>query len=125
MKIIFALLLTLFVVVGCTYSKKEVDYPVVVTTCDTANVKFSTTILPLLNVNCNTSGCHDAASVAGGWALNDYPGVKDVIDNGNGRFLNSIEQVNTSSPMPKGASKLSDCDINKIKAWMNAGAPEN
>lgn len=125
MKFVLVTFLTSLIFIGCTYSKKEVDYPVVVTTCDTMGVRFSTTLMPLLNAKCNTSGCHDAASAAGGWPLNDYAAVKFLMDNGRQIFLNSIEHVNTSSPMPKGEAKLSDCEIIKIKAWINAGALQN
>lgn len=124
MKFLLSLFFAFLIFAGCTYSKKEVDYPATVT-CDTMDAKFSTTLMPLLNAKCNTSGCHDAGSAAGGWQLNNYAGVKNVIDNGNGVFLKSIKQVNTSSPMPKGAAKLSDCEISKIEAWINAGALQN
>jgi len=28
-------------------------------------------------------------------------------------------------PMPKGGNKLSDCEINQVKNWINAGALNN
>jgi hypothetical protein len=124
MKFFLAFILLAFTFVSCTYSKKEVDYPIV-TTCDTANVKFSADFLPLLTSKCNTSGCHNSSDQAGGWILDTYNGVKDVIDNGNGRLLKSIQQDGTVSAMPKGGAKLSDCEINKIQAWINAGALNN
>lgn len=124
MKLIYLGIITLFIIAGCTYSKKEVDYPVTVS-CDTSNVKFNTYVLPLLNAKCNTSGCHNSSATAGGWAMDTYLGVKDVLDNSGGRFLKSIQHESSASPMPKGGSKLADCDINKLKAWINAGALEN
>ncbi len=124
MKLFFVFAFASFLIIGCTYSKKEVDYPITVT-CDTNNIKFNTYVLPLLNSKCSISGCHNSASTAGGWAMDSYLGVKDVLDNSNGRFLKSIQHESPASPMPKGGNKLPDCDISKIKAWINAGALEN
>ena len=115
--------LTLFFL-GCTYSKKEVDYPLV-SSCDTVNVKFSTFFLPLLNSKCNISGCHNSTDISGGWFFDTYDGVKYIIDNGNGLIVKAIEHDPSVSAMPKAGTKLSDCEINKIKAWINAGALNN
>ncbi len=124
MRLIIGFVILALAFVGCTYSKKEVDYPLV-NTCDTSNVKFSADFLPLLSSKCNTSGCHNTTDQAGGWVFDTYNGVKDIIDNGNGRLLKSIEHDASVSAMPKGGAKLSDCEINKIKAWINNGALNN
>jgi hypothetical protein len=34
-------------------------------------------------------------------------------------------QNGTISAMPKGGGKLSDCDINKIRSWLNKGMLNN
>jgi cytochrome c553 len=39
--------------------------------------------------------------------------------------MGCIEQQPGFDAMPKGASKLSDCDIARIRAWVAAGQPNN
>lgn len=120
----FCLLFTLVssLLIGCYYDKEVLVYPTSTTTCDTTAVKFSTTLLPLLNASCNS--CHGGAASAGaGIVLDNYTGVKTSVN--SGKFLNSILQNGAASAMPKGGSKLADCDITKIKVWINAGALNN
>ncbi len=124
MRFFIGFLLLALVFVGCTYSKKEVDYPLV-NTCDTSNVKFSVNLLPLFAAKCSSTDCHNSTDIAGGWVLENWVGVKDLVDNGNGRLIKAIEHDPSASAMPKGGAKLSDCEISKIKAWINAGALEN
>jgi hypothetical protein len=40
-------------------------------------------------------------------------------------LVSSIVQDGNASAMPQGQPKLSDCDIGKVKKWVNAGYPEN
>ena len=89
-------------------------------TCDTVNMKFAANIAPVLSANCN--GCHGNGA-AGGIKLNAYAGVKLVAADGS--LLGAISHASGFSPMPKNGAKLSDCDINKIKAWINQGALNN
>lgn len=102
---------------SCYKDNKEALYPS--TACDTTNITWEKDIKKIVNNSCATSGCHDASSAFGGYALNDYAGVKKCVD--NTRFLTVIEQ----GTMPKNSSKLDDCTINKIRRWINTGALEN
>ncbi len=62
-------------------------------------------------------------SSTGGVNLEGYFNVKArVIDN---RLLGSITHAPGFSPMPLGRTKMEICDINKIKRWIDAGAPNN
>jgi hypothetical protein len=112
-----ASILALAVHTGCYKDSKEAMYPS--TGCDTTTVTWSSNIQPIINSNCATSGCHDASSSSGGYALNTYSGVKTIAN--NGRLLAVIE----SGSMPKGAPKLDNCTINKVRRWINTGAMEN
>ena len=102
---------------SCYKDSKEALYPI--TACDTTNITWSKDIKAIVTNSCATGGCHDAASASGGYALNDYNGVKKCVD--NTRFLTVIE----NGSMPKNASKLDDCTINKVRRWINTGALEN
>jgi hypothetical protein len=89
--------------------------------CDTTNVKYSTHIKPLIQNACQ--GCHSGALPGGGINLASYAGVKAIAD--NGKFFGSISHIATYSAMPKNGNKLTDCQINMVKIWINHGAPEN
>lgn len=118
-----ALLLLVSLVVGvsaCYYDKEEELYPPV-TQCDTTNVGYQATIVPLMKANCNA--CHNSAAPSAGIATDNYQGVKTIAL--NGKLYGSIAHLSGYSPMPKGGNKLSECNIQKVKAWINAGAPEN
>ena len=93
-------------------------------TCDTTNVKYSVQVKSILSLNCYT--CHAAAvstSIGGGIVLDNYTALS--FWSTNGILLDNIMQGPGSNPMPKNAAKLSNCDIAKIRAWINSGSPNN
>lgn len=108
---------------GCYYDIKEQLYPASVTKCDTTNVTYSQTIVPVLQNNgCLT--CHSGSAAAGGnISLDNYAGVKTYT--ANGRFYGSISQSPGYIAMPLGGNKVNSCDLAKVKAWINAGIPNN
>lgn len=107
---------------SCYYDNTEDLYPQQNTnSCDTTNVKYSTTVKPILDNYCVS--CHSTTNNQGGVNIEGYTNVKVYVDNGN--LLKSIQHDAGVSPMPKGQAKLDDCKINKIKAWIDQGAPNN
>jgi hypothetical protein len=109
---------------SCYYDKEDILYPNAAGPCDTSVVaKFSTVVLPLMNTNCNYSGCHNTTSAASGVILDTYNGVKAQAV--NNRLIGSIKHSSGYSPMPKGGAKYSDCNIAKIQQWINSGYPNN
>lgn len=121
---ILALIVTVSCFQSCYYDKADVLYPDGKIPCDTSVVaKFSTDVLPVMNVSCNTSGCHNTVSASSGVILDTYAGVKAQI--ANGRLIGSISQTGAFSPMPKGAGMLNSCTITKIQQWINSGSPNN
>lgn len=105
---------------GCTYDKASVVYPSA--GCDTANIRLSVELNRILAANCYSCHAGDAAS-GGGVTLENYNVLKAHVDNGD--LLSAITQDGKVTPMPQVGNKLSDCEINKFKAWINAGAPNN
>ena len=90
--------------------------------CDTANMKFATDVKPILQANCYA--CHSNANFAiSGVKLEDYADVKDHAD--DGMLMGVITHAAGYPPMPQSGGKLSDCNINKIQAWINRGAENN
>jgi mono/diheme cytochrome c family protein len=112
------LLLTL-ATTGCYYDKEEILYPD--TACDTSAVTYSNSVAAVLSSNCNI--CHGGNTPSAGIKLDVYSGVKLQVD--NGRLLGVVTHNPNYSPMPKNGTKLSDCNIAKIRKWIAAGAPNN
>lgn len=106
---------------GCYNDKADMAYPKA-PVCDTTNVTLSVDLTDIMTANCFR--CHSgAADLGAGIALDDYLILKDYAD--NGLLLSSINQDGTTSSMPKGAAKLSKCDIDKFDAWVKRGAQQN
>jgi len=110
---------SLILISGCYYHKEDLLYG---STCDTTNVTYSSTITGLLN-NYGCLGCHIGGNPPAGINLETYANVKTVID--NGRLYGAITHSAGFRPMPDGAAKMNSCDINKVKAWIDSGAPNN
>jgi uncharacterized membrane protein len=112
----------IFFLSSCYYDNEEYLYGNA--PCDVSAVTYSVTVSSILATNCYS--CHSTASgnaSGGGIVLDSYAKLKPYAT--NGQLTGSITHAGGFSPMPKGATKLSSCDIQKIQAWANAGAPNN
>ena len=110
---------------SCYYDSEEFLYGTV--SCDTtAQVIYTLDIVPLLEANCYTCHNNANASVSGGdISLEGYANVLLSIvpgDAGASKLYNSVAWTPGVSQMPKGGAQLSDCDVLKIKKWINDGA---
>lgn len=104
---------------GCYYDVESDLYPS--TFCDSSVTTYSAAIMPIIQSNCATPGCH----VAGGTGTGDfttYDGVRSQVV--SARLIPSVQQDAGAIPMPP-AGKLSNCDIGKIVRWVNNGAQNN
>lgn len=90
-------------------------------TCDTTNATYSGTVKPIIDTYCG--GCHSGSSPQGNIDYNTFSGVKTTVNNGS--LIGSIEHGLGFSAMPKNGNMLSECNIQKIKTWVAAGAPNN
>ena len=92
--------------------------------CDTSNVTYSSTITGIINTyGCLASSCHGGTNPASGFKLDSYEGVKAKVT--DGRLFGAINHSSGFVAMPENAGKMSQCDIDKVKAWIDAGAPNN
>lgn len=117
-------ILLAFIVSTCYYDSEEYLFPQINDNCDTTDVTYFNSVVPVLDQYC--LGCHNntsAASVGGNIKLEDYADVKIRVENGS--LVGSISHSTGYSAMPKGASKLDDCTITIIKIWVDAGSPDN
>lgn len=107
------------IIIGSCASNKEDQLPKKAGSgCDTTNLTYTNTVGPMLT-NYGCVGCHNTQGASGGVVLETYDDVKAEV----GRIVPSIEQdpnLSSSKYMPPGA-KVSDCDISKVKAWINSG----
>lgn len=118
-KILILSAILAFIISSCYYHKEDILYG---TNCDTTNVTYSSTIKSLLN-SYGCLGCHIGSNPPGGINLETYANVKTMAD--NGRLYGAISHSPGFRPMPDGAAQMNSCDINKVKAWIYAGAPNN
>ena len=104
---------------ACTNYNEEELYPKI--GCEVGTVTYALTVKPILEQNCYS--CHATGVASGGIILDTYTEVsKPAL---NGRLIGAINHSPGFKPMPQGGNKLPACDIARIKAWVQAGAPNN
>ncbi len=91
--------------------------------CDTTNVTYSGTIVPIIQQNCQ--GCHSGGTPQGGLNFTSHAVLQQVAL--DGRLAGSIQHLPGAIPMPPGGpqNQLSDCKIQKFLIWIGEGAPNN
>ena len=114
-------LLTIIIAVSCSKSNEEDMTTPTPSGCDTVNMTYAADVVPVLKANCYS--CHGNGGNSGGVNLDTYNNVKAQAD--NGALLGSITHVSGYTPMPLNGGKLSDCNINVIRDWINHGALNN
>jgi len=75
----------------------------------------------ILSANCYV--CHAGATPVAPFRLDSYAAV--AVQAGNGKLWGALSHSPGFVPMPKDAPKLSDCELAKIKKWLDAGFPNN
>ncbi|HOX77952.1 MAG TPA: hypothetical protein PLW31_07920 [Bacteroidales bacterium] len=116
----------LAIMAGCYYDNEEELYPGPGGDCDTTNVTFSGTIFPMIDANC--TGCHSGSAPQGNVKLEDYASIAAAAAKPAGQYgslYGAISHASGNSPMPKNGTKFSDCRIKQVKAWIDAGRPNN
>lgn len=101
---------------GCYYDVEEELY----VGCDTSAVSYSGTVVAMLQSN-GCLGCHAAPATGGsGIVLDNYNSILNIVQDNN-RFISGADRM----PPGSGTGVLSECDMNKLRAWVAAGAPNN
>ena len=120
-KILSILLVTSLMVVSCYRDNEEELYPGN-GDCDLTNVTFTNTVHPLLQSN-GCLGCHSGGAPSGNISLDSYTSVRAAAQ--TGKLYGAINHSPGFSPMPKGGTRMTACNISKIKAWIDAGSVNN
>lgn len=121
--LIIALAIVMSTIFSCAQNNKKDILEALGTECDTTETGYALNIKPILDQHCSTPSCHSPITIAGGYNLSEYTTVRDAVL--GPRLLGTIEHAVGFSPMPKGSSKLTDCDIEKITIWARKGAQNN
>ncbi|HFB99852.1 MAG TPA: hypothetical protein ENJ53_03510 [Phaeodactylibacter sp.] len=121
------LVVATMIISSCYYDNKQdlYDYKIVPGSgvpCEFTSVSFATDILPILDVQCN-GACHNANDHLGNVILAQYNNVIPYVN--NGKLLNSVNHSSGASAMPPGGQKIPSCEIDKLQAWVDDGAPNN
>lgn len=106
---------------SCTNKKEDPEVVVTPSLCDTENITYSGFVEPLLISHC--VNCHNDVTTSGNVDLSTHAQVKVSADNGD--LYGAISHQENYTPMPFSQDKLPECDIAKIKAWIDQGAPNN
>lgn len=120
MKRLFVPLLLMIALQSCYYDNEEELYPGS-TGCDTSNVSYSADVAGIMEINCN--GCHGSGFHQGGVITDNYNDLKTIAE--NGRLWGAINHEDGYKPMPENSPKLPDCELSKIRSWIDAGYPQN
>jgi len=114
------------IVLSCNYENEAALFTAPPSGCsDTVNISYKNFVKPILASKCY--GCHAtgiAPSSGGNYDLENFSTLKNFVTTNRSRFVGAIGHT-TSSPMPKGAAKLPDCDIKKITKWIDGGSLDN
>lgn len=90
--------------------------------CDTSQVTYSGSIVPILTTNC--TGCHSGSAPGGGGIdLTSYGNVIAQVN--SGKLWGDVNHFSGFHAMPLGGAMLSTCDLSKINIWIKAGTPQN
>ncbi len=108
---------------SCYYDKEDLLYGNANAPCtDTvSNISYAQHIVPMLRQYCYN--CHSGGFPSGGIAMGTYATDKAIAQ--NGKLYGSISHTAGFIPMPQGMSKFTNCQIQAVKKWIDAGMLNN
>lgn len=106
---------------GCYYDVEEELYPLSGGggACDTAGfgaLTYTNGIKPVFDTYCATAGCHVSGGAPGNFT--SYSGIQPKVNDGSIEQRSIVDRDMPPAGMPS-------CDRAKLKAWLDAGAPQN
>lgn len=116
--------LFLFLLTACYYDNEEDLFQYVdqgSASCDATMVTYTTNIAPLLTAYCTR--CHRVGRTDGNVNLEGYDRVLTYANNGS--LLGTAGRQPGFSAMPPSGGSIPACDLQKLTAWVEAGAPNN
>jgi len=123
MKQAYFLSITFFIVLlsfqSCYKDKAQKLYPTVIA-CDTTNITYTNSVKSILDANCVNAGCHNSSNPSAGYLLDNYNNA--ILSIPSNKLINAVKYSSGGSKNMPPAGKISDCEINKIQAWINQGS---
>lgn len=113
----------LFSVSSCYYDNEEYLYGVSNAPCadTTTTASYSQKVVPIFQQYCYS--CHNSSFPSGGIVMGTHAADKAIGQ--NGKLYGSVSHAQGYSPMPKGMTKMTSCQIATIKKWIDNGLPNN
>ncbi len=126
MKCFFSLLVFSIIILSlgsCYYDKEELLYRTNNGVCadTTTTSSYAQQVVPVFQQFCYS--CHTGSFPSGGVLMGTYAADKTIGQNGT--LYGSISHAGGYSPMPKGMSKMTACQIAAVKRWIDKGMPNN
>jgi len=89
-----------------------------------SEVSFAVDIQPIINASCAYSGCHGQNGVSGDFTT--YDGMLAALDADKiqARVLDAKDMPPTYAPDDK-PKELTNCELDFIQSWVDAGYPNN
>lgn len=112
----FVVFISILSQTACYYDNEEDLYGTVV--CDTVAISFASDIKPIIDANCVR--CHAPGGEQESSPLLTYDDLKKYTSDGD---LTDRTSGTVGLMPPDG--KMNECNVTMIKAWVDAGAPNN
>ena len=129
------ILSALFFAIGCRHEIPVADTggaggtpPTQTSNCSADTVYFANDILPMINSNCATTGCHDAITHKEGVTLTNYNNIRGYVKpfNAGGSKLYEVCIKSGDERMPQPPlPALTQAQLAKMIKWINQGALNN
>lgn len=87
----------------------------------TGTISYAQKVVPILQASCYS--CHSGSFPSGNQLMGTYAADKAMAQ--SGKLHGTISYAAGYSPMPKGAAKLSNCQIALVKKWIDQGMLNN
>lgn len=104
---------------GCKYENEEEIFGFE-EECDVTEISYQGDIIPIVDQFCNS--CHSSVEASDDVILDTYETLKSWADES---LYCTISYGDGCENMPKNQPQLSECNILKIKTWIDEGALEN
>ncbi len=125
MKLSLAALLigTMALISSCYYDKADLLYGGNTGPCtdSSGTVSYAQKVVPLLQQYCYS--CHTGSFPSGNQLMGTYTADKTMAQ--SGKLYGTIAHAAGYSPMPKGTTKMTNCQIAVIKKWIDSGSLNN
>jgi hypothetical protein len=114
--IVSVVIFSLFTV-SCYYDNAEALYPTLNNSCDTTNVTYTGTLVPILNSSC--TGCHSGSNPSGSITLTSIASLQLQVS--SGMLMKAL--TGTGVPIMPPSGSLSACKTGLFQIWIRTGMP--